>query len=542
MLSLFPQPVQFPLPEFQSLLVTGPAQASAPIHLALSDGLASLNDTWIASDSRCGSVLNAVSRIDMLYPPTPVHLCMLLSMLRLPSSEGDDSATCLDPRTTKIGSPGLVILHEPSLYFTPRQESHTVSSYTILIAQAFATIRTFTNQSQPQLVVFDSRLNDLKLPVAKPQTLDPFAEVQEPVEEDPQPLVKYVEPFFDSIAIVGNNYLLYGRFYLPSRRLDALYSTRLSPTLQASIAAISQPIANMSPELRNRRGDPSNIMFNLQHDIGKWCTEYTYSAEDGMWGIRVLHNFGRLASSVGENGDSASAHSSGGRVGVKRVDEEDAVEGGLKGRVSIGAELYVSAKERSAGVSTGIRFSTLPDATPPSAHVPPPSPFTPEPSTAADGTPPPAAPSPRPHQTPQPPTTITALFNPMLGHVQTAYTARVSRDLTLSSRFDFNVYSYESEWTMGAEWWLRRSPRSHFADGEGGDEEEGKKLGASFPSPLGEVHGVVKARASTNNDVSLMWEGRIRQMLIGLGVVSDLSSRAKPIKAIGLEVSYFSSE
>ncbi|KAF6762774.1 hypothetical protein DFP72DRAFT_567017 [Ephemerocybe angulata] len=226
MLSLFPQPAQFPLPEFQSLLVTGPAQASAPIHLALSyaldhpesrpliispsrtalrDGLASLNDTWIASDSRCGSVLNAVSRIDMLYPPTPVHLCMLLSMLRLPSSEGDDSATCLDPRTTKIGSPGLVILHEPSLYFTPRQESHTVSSYTILIAQAFATIRTFTNQSQPQLVVvFDSRLNDLKLPVAKPQMLDPFAEVQEPVEEDPQPLVKYVEPFFDSIAIVGN--------------------------------------------------------------------------------------------------------------------------------------------------------------------------------------------------------------------------------------------------------------------------------------------------------------------------------------------------
>jgi distribution and morphology protein 10 len=39
-----------------------------------------------------------------------------------------------------------------------------------------------------------------------------------------------------------------------------------------------------------------------------------------------------------------------------------------------------------------------------------------------------------------------------------------------------------------------------------------------------------------------MWEGRIRQMLVGLGVVSDLSSRSKPIKTIGLEVSYFSSE
>lgn len=39
-----------------------------------------------------------------------------------------------------------------------------------------------------------------------------------------------------------------------------------------------------------------------------------------------------------------------------------------------------------------------------------------------------------------------------------------------------------------------------------------------------------------------MWEGRLRNMLVSLGVISDLSSRSKPIKAIGLEVSYFSSE
>lgn len=141
-------------------------------------------------------------------------------------------------------------------------------------------------------------------------------------------------------------------------------------------------------------------------------------------------------------------------------------------------------------MSTGFRFSTLPDATPPSAQVPPPSPTSPDSSPALSG-----HASPRSHP-PQPPTTITALFNPMLGHIQTAYTARVSRDLTLASRFDFNVYSYESEWAMGAEWWLRRSPRPHL-DGEDGAGEA--EPSASFPSPLGEVHGVVKARASTNN-------------------------------------------
>lgn len=38
-----------------------------------------------------------------------------------------------------------------------------------------------------------------------------------------------------------------------------------------------------------------------------------------------------------------------------------------------------------------------------------------------------------------------------------------------------------------------------------------------------------------------MWEGRLRRMLVSLGVKANFSSRTKPIKAIGLEVSYFSS-
>lgn len=86
-------------------------------------------------------------------------------------------------------------------------------------------------------------------------------------------------------------------------------------------------------------------MVNVQHDVGKWCTEYTWSAEDQMWGVRVLHNFGRLGSTSELNDEASSKR----RLEVKRVDEEDAVEGGLKGRVSMGAELYFSAKERSAG-------------------------------------------------------------------------------------------------------------------------------------------------------------------------------------------------
>ncbi|EIN10609.1 mitochondrial distribution and morphology protein 10 [Punctularia strigosozonata HHB-11173 SS5] len=310
------------------------------------------------------------------------------------------------------------------------------------------------------------------------------------------------------------DYLLYGRFYLPAGRLDALYSTRISPTLQALVAAISDP--------PSAKPSNNNVMFSLQHDVGKWCTEYSWSAEDSMWGVRVLHNFGKRSSpsEYTEDGERGQHGEQPGRKGLKRIDEEEAMEGGLKGRFSAGAELYFSAKEKSAGVSTGIRFTTLPDATPPSFQLP----QSDSPSSSNIRAPP-----------SQPPTTITALFNPMLGHMSGAYAARVSRDLSLCSRFDFNVYSYESEWTIGSEWWIRQSGRR---DGYDSSSEHDATATGNYPDT---VQGVVKARASTTTDVSLMWEGRIQNLLVSLGVVSNLSSRSKPIKSIGLELSYFSS-
>lgn len=151
--------------------------------------------------------------------------------------------------------------------------------------------------------------------------------------------LKALLDFFTMLVI---DYLLYGRFYLPTRRLDALYSTRLTPTLQAVVAAISELPTTSYPDIRQPTTAASNVMFHLQHDVGKWCTEYTYSAEDSMWGLKFLHNFGRFGSS----GDVDTPSK---RAGLKRVDEEEPVEGGLKGRLSAGAELYFSAKERSAG-------------------------------------------------------------------------------------------------------------------------------------------------------------------------------------------------
>jgi distribution and morphology protein 10 len=86
--------------------------------------------------------------------------------------------------------------------------------------------------------------------------------------------------------------------------------------------------------------DGSNLMVSLQHDIGSTCTEYTWSAEDGMMGIRLLHNFGKY----GQGPLDLS------KVKVtKRIEEEELMEGGLRGRISAGAELYFSSKEKSGG-------------------------------------------------------------------------------------------------------------------------------------------------------------------------------------------------
>jgi mitochondrial distribution and morphology protein 10 len=66
-----------------------------------------------------------------------------------------------------------------------------------------------------------------------------------------------------------------------------------------------------------------------------------------------MHNFGKLATSHDIPGEATKVSSR-----KKRVDEEDAMEGGLKGRFSAGAEFYFSAKEKSAG-GTLLPFRTF---------------------------------------------------------------------------------------------------------------------------------------------------------------------------------------
>ncbi|PWN35746.1 uncharacterized protein FA14DRAFT_145717 [Meira miltonrushii] len=395
------------------------------------------------------------------------------------------------------------------------------------------------------------------------------------------------------------DYLLYGCVHIPSARVDALVATRLSPTWQLLATAISMPPRNplglssqssyaSTTEKANTdsvatapaiaAGPPpgsTNLHFNLQRDTGRWFTEYSYSVDDGLLGFRVLHNLGHIelaenSSGTGVNGSLSPSDQEQNRR--QRVDEEsgleNAVGGGLQGRFSVGAELFFSPLEKSAGISTGMRFTTLPEASIPAAIA----------ASTLMG---------QSSLTPsQPPTTITATLNPMMGHLSTAYAAKMTRDIVACSRFDFNVYSYESELTVGAEYWLRSNPLPNTIkeatistltsiskttekeelispkvdEGSSNIPDDTTPLTQSaLPdttmndtvlSSASSALGVLKARISTSGIAALLWEGKMRNCLVSVGIRGDVSSNeamgglgsGRPLRAVGIDVIYFSQD
>jgi hypothetical protein len=110
----------------------------------------------------------------------------------------------------------------------------------------------------------------------------------------------------DESGLTLSDYLLYSRLHLPSLHLSGLATTRLTPTLQAHLAFLSQPAppsttSSPSGSYTHSRAPsetsvpsptapstPGNILLSLQHDTGRYSGEYTYSAQDGMFGWRGL--------------------------------------------------------------------------------------------------------------------------------------------------------------------------------------------------------------------------------------------------------------
>lgn len=267
------------------------------------------------------------------------------------------------------------------------------------------------------------------------------------------------------------NTLLYGRIFLPQSRLEALYLRRLTPTRQLRIAAVSDSSLN----------NGGTILTLLQNDFGKYSTEYMYSTDSALMGVRGLYNFGPDP-----------------RIAPMEPAAAEQVEP-VHGRFSAGAELYYGILNKSGGISTGLRFTTLPN------HA---------------GF----------------PYTMTLTLNPLMGNLSSTYAVKAGPSLALCSRFDFNFYSYESELQLGCELWRRRNTTD--------TEWAVRKLRPDWKrptvSPDDDVSGVLKARVNQDWQIGVLWEGRIKELLFTLGASLDLKKREQIFRSVGVELQYSS--
>jgi len=236
----------------------------------------------------------------------------------------------------------------------------------------------------------------------------------------------------------------------------------------------------------SRLRNGATILALHQFDVGKYSTETLYSTDGGLIGVRGLYNFGP---DPRKEVTQPPSH---------KTDDR------FYGRFSAGAELYYGSLNKSGGVSVGGRFATLP------AHK---------------GI----------------PLTATLTLNPLMGNFSTTYAVKAGDNLSLCTRFDFNVYSYESDIILGCELWRMKMPIVR---------PQGRSMAAKlawklddFQEPIQEpveVAGVLKARIDQDCKIGVLWEGRVKELLFTLGSTFDMKKRDQPFRALGLELQYSS--
>lgn len=294
-------------------------------------------------------------------------------------------------------------------------------------------------------------------------------------------------------------------------------------------------------------------MSMLQYDTGRYGVEGLASSDGGLLGIRGLYNFGgdvADADPVSAQLDEVFGHSHNSHHERDRI----------YGRFSAGGEFYYGTLNKSGGISLGARFATLP------RHK---------------GT----------------PLTATLTINPLMGNMSWTYAVMAGENCSLATRMSFNVYSYESDYTVGLELWKKKQAWSHLnaepdakillpaiAERSFQAKMEWRLDEPASPSPLidqattaiassetaktkersfkaklewcldeedsatsttiDEVDdpyaGVFKARLDQHFRVGLLWEGRVKSLLFSLGSSIDLRRPDSPFRNLGLEVQFSS--
>lgn len=181
--------------------------------------------------------------------------------------------------------------------------------------------------------------------------------------------------------------------------------TALEAMLIKRLSALTQLLIKCinNPHLRKN----GTMIVYLQENTPRYSREYIYSTNEALFGFRCLYNFG--------NPNKAPPTS------IPKFDNSV---------VSVGAEFWYAAFGMSPGLSTAMRYSTR--------------------STSTGK-----------------PLTMTLACNPILGHVSSTYNVKTSVSSTVSSRYDFNWFSYASNLSVGFELYNFSKPSHIFAHSYG---------------------------------------------------------------------------
>lgn len=367
----------------------------------------------------------------------------------------------------------------------------------------------------------------------------------------------------------------------PPSTLTALYARRLNPETLLSISLHSKSV---SPSPTNSGPPPATVITHLQYDTGRYSVEGLGSTDLALLGVRGLWNFGLGLPKLDESippaiqpvSDSVDGLTSPTVPGAKHPSPIDilathrAALASKPSLLSVGGEFYYSPTSHVIGLSTGLRFTTLaPHITPPDTGSSPESssPSKPFSGTSASLSSSLLAPPNVPHSSF--PYTMTLTLTPLTGSLASTYSVRPTPNLALSSRFDFNVYSWESCYVLGAEIWRRRRRRPHLSTGvDDGDSVQWararldgwfseEELRMKRERVEREEENVVKLRVDDSWNIRALWTGRVKDLLVTAGVSvspvqakvllfppglpgtgDELSLQKKWTGSVGVEIAY----
>ncbi|KAK4941884.1 Mitochondrial distribution and morphology protein 10 [Elasticomyces elasticus] len=337
----------------------------------------------------------------------------------------------------------------------------------------------------------------------------------------------------------------------PPSVLTGLYARRINPDTLLCLSlyskSINSPVVHGPP--------PASVLAHLQHDTGRYSIEGLGSSDNALLGVRGLWNFGLAPDHSSQDEDIVVGDLTDFPTGLPlppQLDVVTAYHNRLASKPSLlsaGAEFYYSPFSHVIGLSTGLRFTTLaPHITPtpsdPVSRTDRLSPNKPLAGTSASLL------SSAGHSLLTPsgvshssfPYTMTLTCTPLTGSISSTYSVRPTPNLALSSRFDFNFYSYESRYVVGGElWrrgrtvganatdvdWVRTRTHDWFSVAERDLKDERVQR---------EEENVIKFRVDDGWNVKALWTGRVKSLLVSAGVsVSPvLRSASAPVSVGGI--------